>query len=61
MAQFYVTAFSPQGEALLNETFDAQNDEEAQNIGQKRLEEADLLQYTSRVTSSDGRLVHFHR
>lgn len=61
MAQYTLTVFDRSGEKLVDEKFDAKNDEEAKKIGERRLKEEKLENNTSRVTSADGRLVLFHR
>lgn len=61
MANYVLNVFDKSGEALLDESFEAGDDNEAKEIGQKRLNEEGYESYTSRVTSSNGELVLFHR
>lgn len=61
MEHFTLTAFAKTGETLLNETFEAKDEEEAKRIGQSRLEEEGYADHTSRVTNAKGKLVLFHR
>lgn len=61
MANYVLNVFDPSGETLLDESIEANDDHEANEIGEKRVNEEGYEGYTSRVTSSDGRLVLFHR
>ena len=61
MRTYTVTVFSKKGEKLLDETFEAKNNEEAKSIGDERLSEAGYRDYTHRCVSPDGKLVLFHR
>jgi len=61
MAEYALTVFSKQGEKLLDETFTAQNDQEAKSIGQTKLKEDGYEEHTHRCVSPDARLVLFHR
>ena len=61
MADYALTVFSKQGEKLFDESFIAQNDQEAKNIGQTKLEEKGYEEYTHRCVAPDARLVLFHR
>lgn len=61
MANFVLTVFDKSGETLLNEPFEAKDEKEAKEIGEKRLKEEGYDKHTSRVTSSAGKLVLFHR
>lgn len=61
MKEYALTVFSKEGENLLDETFEAKNDDAAKEIGQKRLDEEGYSEYTHRCVSPDARLVLFHR
>lgn len=60
MKTYHVTAFSPSGEKLLDETFEAANDAEAKRIGEQILREKNLWETTHRVVSPKGELILFH-
>lgn len=61
MANFVLNVFDKSGKALLDESFEAKDENEAKEIGQKRLNDEGYENHTSRVTSSTGKLVLFHR
>ncbi|WP_062197500.1 YhzD family protein [Massilibacterium senegalense] len=61
MPQFYVTAYSKKGEVLINEMFEAENEKAATEIGQQKLVSQNLSEGTSRIVTSYGRLIGFHR
>ncbi|WP_411955002.1 YhzD family protein [Alkalibacillus sp. S2W] len=61
MKTYFLTVFSQKGENLLDDTIEAQNDEEASKIGKERLAEHGYQDTTHRCVSPDGRLVLFHR
>ena len=61
MKNYTLTVFSKTGEKLLDESFSAQNEEEAKGIGQKRLEEEGYSEHTHRCVAEDARLVLFQR
>lgn len=61
MANYVLTAFAKSGEKLLDESFEAQTDEEAKAIGTKRLEEEGYEEHTHRCVAPNARLVLFHR
>jgi hypothetical protein len=60
MNNYRVTVFQPNGEKILDEAFQAQNDETAKEQGLKILSEKDLLDHTYRCTSPKGKLLLFH-
>ncbi|MBT2759426.1 YhzD family protein [Mesobacillus foraminis] len=60
MDTYKLTAFKSDGEKLLDESFQAENDEDAKKIGTKRLSEKELLDSTHRCTSPRGKLILFH-
>lgn len=61
MPRFTLTVFKKDGEHLLDETFEAKDEKEAKEMGARKLKEAGHEHSTSRVTSSAGKLVLFHR
>lgn len=61
MKAYALTVFQKDGNKLLDETFEAENDTDAKQIGGKRLSEEDYTEHTHRCVSPDGRLVLFHR
>ncbi len=61
MAEYVLTAFSKQGEKLLDESFPAKNDAEAKILGQNKLEEEGFAEHTHRCVAPNARLVLFHR
>lgn len=60
MNTYYLTAFDKAGEKLLDETFQASNDEEAKQTGEQKLGENNLLEKAYRCVAPDGKLVLFH-
>jgi hypothetical protein len=60
MKTYKLTAFEPNGEKVIDETFQAENDETAKELGTKMLTEKSLTEKTHRCTSSSGKLVLFH-
>jgi hypothetical protein len=60
MKTYKLTAFEPNGEKILDESFQASSDDEAKTIGKKMLEEKSLLEKTHRCTSPRGKLLLFH-
>lgn len=61
MKTYKLTAFDPTGEKLLDESFQAENDDQAKGLGEKLLKEKDLSEKTHRCTSPSGKLILFHR
>lgn len=61
MKTYKLTAFDASGEKLLDESIQAENDNEAKEKGTQLLTEKDLLETTHRCTSPSGKLVLFHR
>ncbi|MBA2874792.1 YhzD family protein [Thermaerobacillus caldiproteolyticus] len=61
MPFFTLTAFDKSGEKLLDEMFEAVNEEEAKKIGEQKLREHNCYDKTHRCTSSSGKLILFHR
>lgn len=61
MRNYVLTVFEKNGEKLLDESFEATNDQEAKSIGEKRLAEAGYLEHTHRCVSPEAKLILFHR
>jgi|GEM_PF-3801074 hypothetical protein len=60
MKTYYLTAYSPGGEHLINESLQADTDDEAVKAAVKRLEEEELTDVPSRLVRSSGGMLHFH-
>ncbi|MFP3512563.1 YhzD family protein [Peribacillus sp. SIMBA_075] len=62
MSKIYkLTVFEPSGEKLLDESFAAEDDEQAKELGQNLLNEKNYQDHTHRCTSPSGALLLFHR
>ncbi|WP_409304541.1 YhzD family protein [Peribacillus sp. SCS-155] len=62
MSRVYkLTVFEPSGEKLLDESFEADNDEQAKEQGSLLLQEKNFEEHTHRCTSPAGKLILFHR
>ncbi|GEL78800.1 YhzD family protein [Tenuibacillus multivorans] len=61
MKTYYLTVYANDGEALLDEQFKAENDDEAKALGTQKLKEYKYEDQTHRCVSPDGRLLLFHR
>lgn len=61
MRKYTVTVYEKNGEKLLEDIFEAANDKDARQAGETFLEEKGYQSHTSRVTSDQGKLIHFHR
>jgi hypothetical protein len=57
---YHITVYSKSGEKLLDETFEAENNEQAKQIGEKILKEKNYWEMTHRVVSPTGELLLFH-
>ncbi|MBM7647622.1 hypothetical protein JOC78_000543 [Bacillus ectoiniformans] len=57
---YKLTVFEKSGEKLLDETFQARNDEEAKERGAQLLHQHAFEDYTYRCTSPAGKLLLFH-
>ncbi|MBA4535653.1 hypothetical protein H1Z61_00530 [Bacillus aquiflavi] len=57
---YKLTAFEADGEKLLDEAFEALNDDEAKKQAEQMLAEKALLEKTHRCTSPTGKLILFH-
>lgn len=60
MKSYKLTAFEASGEKILDETFQAETDDMAKDLGSKMLAEKSLLEKTHRCTSPAGKLLLFH-
>lgn len=60
MKTYKLTAFEPTGEKVLDEAFQADNDQAAKALGAKMLEEKKLTEKTHRCASPTGKLLLFH-
>ncbi|WP_312472412.1 YhzD family protein [Neobacillus sp.] len=60
MKTYSLTAFEANGEKILDESFQASNDDAAKLQGEKLLSEKNLLEKTHRCTSPNGKLLLFH-
>jgi hypothetical protein len=60
MKPYNLTVFMQNGEKILDESFQASDDEAATEIGLKILAEMDLTDHTHRCTSPKGKLLLFH-
>ncbi|KAF1680341.1 MULTISPECIES: YhzD family protein [Bacillus] len=61
MADYFLTAFDPSGKTLVNERFEAKNEEEAKTHGETLLKEKELHIHTHRLVNAAGKLILFHR
>lgn len=61
MKTYNLTVFEKNGEKLLDETFEAADNEGAKEAGKARLEAEGYSEHTHRCVTSDGKLVLFHR
>ncbi|WP_040204436.1 YhzD family protein [Neobacillus jeddahensis] len=60
MKTYKLTAFEANGEKLVDESFQADNDDAAKKRGEQLLSEKNLLEKTHRCTSPSGKLLLFH-
>lgn len=60
MKTYKLTVFETNGEKILDESFQAEHDDAAKEIGEKLLVEKNLLERTHRCTSPSGKLLLFH-
>lgn len=61
MKTFVLTVFDQSGEKLMDESFEAENNDEAKKIGQNRLTDKGYSEHTHRCVSPEAKLVLFHR
>lgn len=58
---YFLTVFEHDGTNVLDDTFQAEGDDKAKEIGQKKLEEHGFAEHTHRCVAPEGHLVLFHR
>jgi hypothetical protein len=58
---YKLTVFEPTGEKLLDESFTAENDEQAKKLGEKIVKAQNYENKTYRCISPLGKLLLFHR
>lgn len=61
MSEYFLTVFEKNGEKLLDEVIEANNDSEGKQKAEEKLEELGYKEYTHRFVSPDARLLLFHR
>ncbi|WLR42831.1 YhzD family protein [Bacillus carboniphilus] len=61
METYYLTVFSKDGEKLLDETFQAEDEKIAKLKGEDLLQEKGFSEHTHRCTTSKGKMILFHR
>lgn len=61
MRTYNLTVFDKSGEKLLDESFEAANNDEAKKIGEARLAEEGYSEHSHRCVSPDAKLILFHR
>ncbi|ETP68339.1 hypothetical protein HU147_14610 [Planomicrobium chinense] len=60
MRTYKLTAYEQTGKLITEETFTAENDEQAKEKGRALLEEKELVNQTHRLASPAGKLLLFH-
>ncbi len=60
MENYKLTAFEANGEKIIDEIFQAENEKKAKQLGVKLLAEKSLSEKTHRCTSPSGKLLLFH-
>ncbi|MDZ5470190.1 YhzD family protein [Bacillus sp. 31A1R] len=60
MKNYKLTVFEANGEKILDESFEASNDQDAKVKGEQLLKEKNFLDHTHRCTSPSGKLILFH-
>lgn len=60
MRTYKLTAYEQTGKLITEETFTAENDEQARDKGRALLEEKELTNQTHRLASPAGKLLLFH-
>ena len=60
MGKYFVTAFSHNGEKIINESFEAEGQNAAREKGLARLAEENALESTARIVESNGSWIYFH-
>ncbi|MDV2886876.1 YhzD family protein [Alkalihalophilus pseudofirmus] len=59
MNEYFLTVYEPNGEMVFEERIEAADDDAAQEIGKKKLEENKYINHTHRLTRA-GKLLLFH-
>ncbi len=57
---YKLTVFETNGDKILDESFEAKDDNEAKRYGEKRLSELGAMEKTHRCSSPKGKLILFH-
>lgn len=60
MKEYVLTVFSPAGEKLLDEAFQAEHDEAGMQIATHMLHEEGYSEHAHRCVTADARLILFH-
>ncbi len=60
MEDYRFTAFEKNGETLFDEVWNFENDLQAKQEGQKKIEEIGAAEKTHRLVNSQGKLILFH-
>ncbi|SIT90855.1 YhzD family protein [Edaphobacillus lindanitolerans] len=60
MKTYKLTAYKPDGELIIEESFGAENDEAAKEKGRVLIDEKGLADKTHRLASPMGKLLLFH-
>ncbi|MBO8156168.1 MAG: hypothetical protein H0Z32_06910 [Bacillaceae bacterium] len=61
MKTYHLTVFEKDGNKLLDETFEAADDNEAKKVGMGKLKEKGYEEHTHRCVAPEGHMVLFHR
>ncbi|WP_181349250.1 YhzD family protein [Thalassobacillus sp. CUG 92003] len=61
MKTYFLTVFEQDGTNILDDTFEADTDDQAKKIGQAKLAEHGYEDQTHRCVAPEGHLVLFHR
>ncbi|WP_368505538.1 YhzD family protein [Alkalihalophilus sp. As8PL] len=59
MNEYFLTVYEPNGEMVFEEKIEAADDQAAQEVGKKKLDEKNFTNHTHRLTRS-GKLLLFH-
>ncbi|KXH79302.1 YhzD family protein [Sporosarcina sp. HYO08] len=60
MKAYKLTAYESSGKLIVEDTFEAESDEQAKEMGHALLKEKNLLGQTHRLASPTGKLLLFH-
>ncbi|KGX86155.1 YhzD family protein [Pontibacillus marinus] len=61
MKAYVLTVFAQDGTQLLEESFEAPNDDDAKKIGEQKLADQGYEDHTHRCVAPEGHMVLFHR